>query len=38
MKGKSCTKCNFDYGFIIDYDAQGKEYTFCGNCGTVVKK
>jgi hypothetical protein len=32
---KECKRCNFDNEFIRDYDEEGKEYVFCGNCGTI---
>jgi transcription initiation factor TFIIIB Brf1 subunit/transcription initiation factor TFIIB len=30
-----CKECRFDDEYITDYDNQGNEYIFCGNCGTV---
>jgi hypothetical protein len=32
-----CKKCGFEDEFINDYNEEGEEYTFCGNCGTVVE-
>jgi transcription initiation factor TFIIIB Brf1 subunit/transcription initiation factor TFIIB len=33
-----CNNCGFDHGFIVDYNEDGEEYTFCHNCGTVVRQ
>ncbi|MEK5479920.1 hypothetical protein NYE70_23780 [Paenibacillus sp. FSL R5-0407] len=32
-----CTRCGFDDEFIVDYEANGTEFTFCGNCGQRVE-
>lgn len=32
-----CTRCNFDDEFITDYETDGKEFQFCGNCGQRVE-
>lgn len=37
-KPAPCTRCGFDDELIIDYEADGTEFTFCGNCGQRVEK
>lgn len=37
-KPEPCVRCNFNNEFITDYDAKGKEFRFCGNCGQPVEE
>ncbi|EPR12480.1 hypothetical protein [Ruminiclostridium papyrosolvens] len=34
---ETCPKCgDIKEQFIVDYDDNGKEYTFCGNCNNFI--